>query len=307
MLCYLIAFSEGVRTLRGWVAMFTIRSMPPCQSLAPFIQSFRQREGRLTSQVIRPLPARPEQILEFYLADRYRVRRDPTTPFVPAPRAVIVGPQSEQCAELGLRGRLDVFTIHFQPAGCHGLFGLPMPEFLNKGIAAHDVFGSVAQVLEERLNAATEFSARVEAVEGVLERYAARGKLDGVARAARTMLVRAGAVRIRELATDCGLSERQFERRFQMAVGMQPKLYARVVRFHSALEQKSLGPRRSWTEVALEAGYYDQSHMTKEFKSLAGENPTRWLAKLGMISELWLMLDRRECRNLTSASSASVR
>ena len=286
---------------------FTIRSMPPCQPLAPFIQSFRQREGRVTTQVIRPLPARPEQILEFYLGDRYQVRRDHTTPFEAAPQSVVVGPQCEQCTELGLRGRLDVFTIHFQPAGCHGLFGLPMPEFLNKGVPAHDALGEIVPLLEERLAAVAEFSARVEAVEAVLKPYAVRGKCDGVARAAQILLARTGEVRIGDLATYCGLSERQFERRFQMAVGMPPKLYARVVRFYTALEKQLRHPRQSWTEAALEAGYYDQSHMVKEFRSLAGQSPTRFLARLEATSERWILLDRRECRVLTSASYTPVR
>ena len=55
---------------------------------------------------------------------------------------------------------------------------------------------------------------------------------------------------------------------------MSPKLYARIVRFESALKTKAAFPQISWTTVAHEFGYHDQMHMVHDFQQLSGEAPT---------------------------------
>jgi len=77
------------------------------------------------------------------------------------------------------------------------------------------------------------------------------------------------------LADEVGLSERQLRRRFEIAVGYGPKRLGRVFRFQRLLDliHASLdGPR--WSQLALAAGYADQSHMINECVALAGRPPT---------------------------------
>jgi AraC-like DNA-binding protein len=69
---------------------------------------------------------------------------------------------------------------------------------------------------------------------------------------------------------------RQFERSFSSAVGVHPKLYARIVRFEAALDSKARSTK-SWTEVAHEFGYYDQTHMVHDFQGFTGDTPTHML------------------------------
>ena len=82
-----------------------------------------------------------------------------------------------------------------------------------------------------------------------------------------------GGVRVETLAQATGLGARQLERRFLAAVGLPPKTACRVVRFQSALGRMHGRPRMALSRVALEAGYHDQAHFTREFRTFAGEPP----------------------------------
>jgi transcriptional regulator GlxA family with amidase domain len=78
-----------------------------------------------------------------------------------------------------------------------------------------------------------------------------------------------------ELAAEVGLSERQLRRRFEAAVGYGPKRLGRVFRFQRLLDlihATHVQPR--WSQLAVGAGYADQSHMINECLSLAGGPPT---------------------------------
>jgi len=89
-----------------------------------------------------------------------------------------------------------------------------------------------------------------------------------------------GRVDIATLADKVGLSARHFARRFIGQLGVRPKLFARVVRFQAALEAKAIHSGKSWSEIALDFGYYDQMHMVHDFNRLAGGTPTEMLAQL---------------------------
>jgi AraC-like DNA-binding protein len=75
------------------------------------------------------------------------------------------------------------------------------------------------------------------------------------------------------VAAELGVSARQLQRRVSAATGYGPKMLARVLRFHR-LQALSPAPL---LELALEAGYADQAHMTAEVKLLAGMSPVRFL------------------------------
>jgi AraC-like DNA-binding protein len=72
------------------------------------------------------------------------------------------------------------------------------------------------------------------------------------------------------------LSLRQFERNFRIRVGISPKLFIRIVRFEYAMKIKNSYPDKSWSEIALECGYTDSSHLLKEFKEFAEFPPSQF-------------------------------
>lgn len=82
-----------------------------------------------------------------------------------------------------------------------------------------------------------------------------------------------GIVSLDKLAHFANMSFRNFERRFIEEVGMSPKLYARIIRFYNAVENKMRHPEKSWTEITYEGGYFDQAHFIKEVKTFSAKTP----------------------------------
>ena len=65
----------------------------------------------------------------------------------------------------------------------------------------------------------------------------------------------------------------QFIRRFEQAVGLTPKRFARVLRLGALLPQLVRCGPRDWAQIAAGAGYFDQSHLIRDFRQLAGMAP----------------------------------
>jgi AraC-like DNA-binding protein len=82
---------------------------------------------------------------------------------------------------------------------------------------------------------------------------------------------------IGRLARSLGVSERQLERRFLAQVGLSPRSFATLKRFERALELARRG--RSLTEVAHEAGYFDQPHFNRDFRRFTGLSPRALFAQ----------------------------
>ncbi len=88
--------------------------------------------------------------------------------------------------------------------------------------------------------------------------------------------ISAGTARVSQITEKIGLSDRQFLRRFQSAVGLTPKQFARVVRFRTAAVDVAMRDAKSWGEVAALRGYSDQSHLVREFAEIFGMTPTEF-------------------------------
>ncbi|MDY6911826.1 MAG: helix-turn-helix domain-containing protein [Chloroflexota bacterium] len=87
-----------------------------------------------------------------------------------------------------------------------------------------------------------------------------------------------GNIRISDLAKRLQVSHRQLDRKFNTWLGMSPKAFCRIVRFQSALKVLPGALAEDFISIALESGYYDQSHFIQEFHSLYGLSPSRFRA-----------------------------
>jgi AraC-like DNA-binding protein len=85
-----------------------------------------------------------------------------------------------------------------------------------------------------------------------------------------------GFTRISNIQRHTGYSPKHFISLFRGAVGLTPKHYYRVKRFAAALQTIAGGAGSSLAETAASSGYADQSHLTREFRALAGVTPTEY-------------------------------
>ena len=79
-----------------------------------------------------------------------------------------------------------------------------------------------------------------------------------------------------ELSAQVPLSQRQIERQFQKWLDMTPKYYQRISRVKSALKILKLQPTTELADLALNIGFSDQAHMTREFKYIAKITPKQY-------------------------------
>jgi AraC-like DNA-binding protein len=172
-------------------------------------------------------------------------------------------------------GATGSVLVRFTPQGAASL-GVPVGELTNRSVPLEDLMPH-ARVVEvtERLQAAPDDAARVAVVEQLLlELPFAHDPLvsRAIARLSDPETVRSVAA----IAEELGISERQLERRFVARVGLMPKRFARLARFERAVSLVASAP--SLAAAAQHAGYYDQPHFIREFRSFAGIAPAAWLS-----------------------------
>ncbi|MFG6401345.1 helix-turn-helix domain-containing protein [Microbacterium sp. P04] len=194
----------------------------------------------------------------------------------------VVGPHTFAGTGLHLAGSIDSFAIFLQPAALRSLFRVPVSAVMETHAEAADVLQAPVAELWDALAETTDFTRRVRIAEAFLIRHASPDADDSPSAAAAELLTRRGGrVGIVELASRLHLSVRQLERDFGRDLGITPKRFARVARFQSALDARVRMPHRSWTDIAAEAGYFDQMHLIHDFRSFGGLAPMLTLERLG--------------------------
>jgi AraC-like DNA-binding protein len=143
---------------------------------------------------------------------------------------------------------------------------------MDRHVDLEAIWGRGARELRERLCAATTTSARFAILEAELvSRLAARRGHPAIAYALDA-LARPEA-RVGDIAKATSLTQRRLIEIFTAAVGITPKRFGRILRFHrsTALARSAA---LDWTRVAHQCGYYDQAHLIRDFRELADMTPS---------------------------------
>ncbi len=243
-------------------------------ALAPWLIGYVGGDFLAESAISRRvIPARPNCFVQIILSGRHTMLDIESGVRKEAPVVGLFGPLTHYRYNMEIPGDLRTFSARLQPAAATQLFGID-PITLVDSFRAIELPGG----LLEQLRATPDFAGMVEPVDAWLSGLA-KGKRgsDAVTRAANHLRHARGIISVQELADEAGLSLRQFQRRFQALTGLNPKLYARICRIGQAVHRKELEPQASWTELALECGYADQSHFIRDFKALTGHLPRDFL------------------------------
>lgn len=179
----------------------------------------------------------------------------------------------------------DLLAIRFYPGGAHAVLPLPLHAVTNEVIEADTVLRSAIHELRERLALAPDWAARLRATESWLLARLRPREPDHrrIASAVAALSVNQARASVQDTCEQLGLSNRHLIALFRSFVGLPPKTFARVRRFHAALEQLPISTSRA--ALAIDLGYADQAHFGKEFRRFAGVAPGDFVRRRGVDNE----------------------
>jgi methylphosphotriester-DNA--protein-cysteine methyltransferase len=251
----------------------------PAPPLAAFVDSLWLAErGALGHTRERSLPTGCADIVIPLLQDSI-VRHDGADDSRPLNfRGGVVQGAHDRFGVRGMGGPSAVIGVHFKPGGAAAFFAGALPSLRNRTVLLDELWGAAARTLRARLQATPSPAGRLRLLEAALvARLDGAWRGDPMARQALHALHEQPATAsIEAVRRSCGAAPAQFIRRFEAAVGLTPKRYARVLRFNRALAAIVQGTPHDWATFAVDAGYFDQSHLIHEFKRLSGSTPTAY-------------------------------
>jgi AraC-like DNA-binding protein len=175
--------------------------------------------------------------------------------------------------------RHDAIGVRLHPLGARALFGRSLKSLTNHFAALDEIIGRAASELVERCHAAPTVPARMAVARAWVEQRLRGATFDpALLFTVRQIEAARGALSLKELHARTGWGKTRWIEHFREALGVTPKQYARVHRFAHAVKLLD-GRARSFAEVALAAGYYDQPHMNGEFQHLGGMTPRQLIAR----------------------------
>ena len=172
----------------------------------------------------------------------------------------------------------ELLGITFQPGGFVPFGGGPADLFSGRDTALEDVWGAMARRLRDRLLEVRHPELRLQVLEQALREEFTTGlqRNSMVDFALERFAKSASAAAVSDVAREIGWSARHFSQVFRETVGLTPKEWCRVQRFQSAVRQLHAGVDVRWAELALECGFYDQSHFANEFRRFSGIDATTY-------------------------------
>lgn len=191
--------------------------------------------------------------------------------------AIVQGPHDRFLVR-GMGGASSVIGVHFRAGGAAACFGGDLPDLRNRTVLLEDLWGVPAADLRNQLLDTDSVAAKV----GVLVEHLSRrisidhGRDAAIWRSLQVLQDNFASSSIGSLQQQAGCSAARFIRRFTDVVGLTPKRYARVARFNALLRKVNRDGNPDWAALAAECGYYDQSHLVREFRTLAGMTPSQY-------------------------------
>jgi AraC-like DNA-binding protein len=200
-----------------------------------------------------------------------------------APELVVGGRSTYEI--VAARDMASLIGVSFKPGGFAAFAGDAVDHFSNLSIPLDAAWGAASPALRSRLRETDDIRTRFRVIEAFLlerlaacatPRSAARRQLVGFALSSFGRVPALSTVR--QVARSTGLSERRFSQIFREEIGHSPKVWCRIQRFQRAVRLLHSGADVPWAELALDCGFYDQSHFANEFRAFSGVDATTYSA-----------------------------
>lgn len=182
-------------------------------------------------------------------------------------KAYFVGPMKQSDIQL-LRGEINMFGISFKPGAFSHFY---------KFESLHSV---TDQFFEFNTNDFPDIKKTIQYLDRYLNQFYIERLTfpkNSILNVINDISIKKGKLKIENLTKNHFITERQIERQFKKQLGLSPKEYMNLERFNHAFTtlQKRNDPNLS--EIVWKCGYYDNAHMTNDFKKYTGKTPSDYI------------------------------
>lgn len=254
-----------------------LKDFTPAPEVQEFVQLYRIVHLNFDKGQAVPFkayPPRPEHCLAFYPFDTEKVEYKNSGRIVENLPVVLYGQFSEVTNRM-IGNNFLVFQIIFFPGALYRLTGTNAAELTNQYMDAENLFSSTLREVNEQLHHAKSYAEMVETANAFIRMLIRKQKKSRlrIDDSLFHFLKINGRISIEKLSAEACLSTKQLERKFKERTGVNPKLYARIIRFDRAFRLKNSRPELDWLRIAVECDYHDYQHLAKDYKDFTGLTP----------------------------------
>lgn len=194
------------------------------------------------------------------------------------PRTFICG-QSTNFTDLTSQNGIKMIVVDFYPFSARLFLNEAINEFQEYNVSVDDINDIDLNELQKKVEDNNNDYEIIELIETFLIHRLSLSDnyhIKRITEAVR-LIESSTELSIKKLSEETALSNKHFTRVFSEYVGITPKGFHRIVRFQKSLFLLQQNIHKSLTEVALHSGYYDQSHMIREFICFSGYTPQQYI------------------------------
>jgi len=262
--------SDDIFFQKAKISKWTERRFSPCNFLESVIQEYMIIESTERT-VLETLPSNLFS-LNYILRGSVQLSQVDGTQ-IDLPKAVSFG-ITQRFFHFTFSDFAKLFVIVIKPGHASIIIDKPLNEFFEKFIPINELFDESTNM--SLLESLKELSSDVEIINKVelflIDKIVQKNFEEHVHNSISKIHQRRGSITIKEILEDLPVSRDTFEKKFRKQVGTTPKKYANIVRIKKILERTAADDKL--TQIALDAGYYDQSHFIKDFKFYTGKLPS---------------------------------
>lgn len=164
-----------------------------------------------------------------------------------------------------------------------------MNELSDRFVDVKSVWGKSGEEMTERVITAASLEERVKIIDMFMLKYLAQYAKPSIwlDQIINEIYYNFTAIQLQEKYQAWGISDRKLQRKFKEAVGISPKAFQRNARFQAVVKECLLERRQDYLAIALDKGYYDQSHFIKDFQYFIGETPAAFFQENNFMSHFY--------------------
>ena len=216
------------------------------------------------------------------------------------PASFIYGPINN-FKNIGCVDETSLLIVVFHPYGLHQLLGIPAHELIDEIINIEDHFGMAGAEVTERLVEQTSLAHRIKIIESFLIKVLLVGvhPVHPLVLASIELIIKnRGFTNVKQLVHHTGYTDKSIQRRFMEFVGIFPKQFTKIIKLNQYLKGLRDNKGKTLFNLAYENGYYDHSHVTKDFKQITGVTPKQYVREFNALALNLLEFPKKEDQNI---------